>query len=404
MSSQKYESGKLNSILQSLLKKNASGILSLKTRVPSWHHQRSCILMLRSGALVYGELNINRCPNNVEICQMLGEKLKPNLIKAALSVARERTTDRTSVRELIDLLVRMRVFTWQEVEALITDRIVLILEQFLSFPGEASWQKNANLDLCYGQDKHGLSLSDIKREINQRRQKWKHYADLIPNMGAIPYVTPEQLQQIDDRNVKKHLIGSADGKNNLLDIADKIGKDPLKVAKSYANWINNGWVSIGTSSQIASQGVNDTKAKIESIQNQIKSSATPSTDRVDKSNLPIVLSVDDSPIIQISIKRALQEDYNVLLASKATDALKMLNSHPVKLMLLDLTMPDVDGLEFCQSVRKIPKFKDLPIVMVTARDGLVNKMKGHIAGTSKYLTKPFQPEQLRQVVSEYIHS
>jgi twitching motility two-component system response regulator PilG len=41
--------------------------------------------------------------------------------------------------------------------------------------------------------------------------------------------------------------------------------------------------------------------------------------------------------------------------------------------------------------------------MVTARDGLINKMKGHIAGTSKYLTKPFKPEELREVVRQYIN-
>ena len=65
-------------------------------------------------------------------------------------------------------------------------------------------------------------------------------------------------------------------------------------------------------------------------------------------------------------------------------------------------MPDVDGLEFCKTIRAIPKFQDLPIVMVTARDGLVNKMRGRIAGTDKYITKPFEPEELRQVVSQYI--
>lgn len=65
-------------------------------------------------------------------------------------------------------------------------------------------------------------------------------------------------------------------------------------------------------------------------------------------------------------------------------------------------MPDVDGLEFCKTIRQMSKFRDLPIVMVTARDGLIDKMKGQIAGTNKYLTKPFQPEELQEVVKKYI--
>ena len=408
MPSQKYESGQLNSVLNSLFKKNASGILSLKTQVSSWTNQRTCILMLRHGALVYGELNASKIPNNHEICKMLGDRLKPNIINAALSVATEKISNPSSVRELTELLVKMKVFTWQEVEAFVMNRVVLILEQFLAHPGKAQWQASNDFDLSYGQDQHGLNWSDIKQEILQRQQEWKQYAPTIPSMDAIPIVTREQLQQISDRNISRHLSESANGKNTLVDIAEKMDKDPLKIAKSYANWTNNGWVSFGNSDR--NQTVNNAKAKIQLIQDAIKSkniSPSPSDDTVSQNtdkNLPIVLSVDDSPIVQISIKRALQEQYKVLLANNAADALKMLDRYSVQLMLLDLTMPDIDGLEFCKMVRQIDKFNDLPIIMVTARDGLVNKMKGHIAGTSKYLTKPFQPEQLREAVAKYIHT
>jgi twitching motility two-component system response regulator PilG len=65
-------------------------------------------------------------------------------------------------------------------------------------------------------------------------------------------------------------------------------------------------------------------------------------------------------------------------------------------------MPDIDGLDFCKTIRKIPKFKDLPVIMVTARDGFVDKLKGQIAGTNKYITKPFQPEELLEIVNKYI--
>ncbi|MDJ0592214.1 MAG: response regulator [Pleurocapsa sp. MO_226.B13] len=412
MPSQKYESGQLNSILNSLFKKGANGVLCLETQVASWVQQRSCLLILRNGALTYGEKNVSTIPTNRDLCQMLGDKLKPNLINAALSVALEKITNPSSTRELTELLIRMRVFSWQEIEALIATQVVLILERFLSHPGIAHWQISDEFDLSYGEDKHGLDRSQIEEQLKLRQQKWQQYAPTIPSMDAIPYVTPEQLQQIGDRNVKQHLAGSVDGKHTLIDIADKMGKDPLKVAKSYVNWANNGWVSIGTTPR-NDRAVSNAKAKIQLIQDAIKSndnapksaSINNSVNQTpDNQNLPIVLSVDDSPIIQTTIKRALKEQYNVLLADKAADALKILHQHPVRLMLLDLTMPDVDGLEFCKIVRQIDKFRDLPIVMVTARDGLVNKMKGHIAGTSKYLTKPFKPEELRAVVAEYLKS
>ena len=84
MTSQKYESGKLNFILNSLIKNNSSGILSLKTEVDSWQQQRSCILMLREGTLVYADTKVLEAQ---EFCRRLGKTLKLNSLDAALSVA-----------------------------------------------------------------------------------------------------------------------------------------------------------------------------------------------------------------------------------------------------------------------------------------------------------------------------
>ncbi|MGF1590237.1 MAG: response regulator [Pleurocapsa sp.] len=394
MSLKTYQSNQLIFILDSLFKNNSSGILSLKTQVNSWQRQRSCILILCKGALVYGGAQV---PNNQEFCRRLGETLKPDLIKAALSVAIEKISNPESFSELLKSLTRMRVFTWQEVEALMTMKVILILEQFNIHPGEAQWQSNNNFDLSYGTDGHGLNWSDIQRELKQRQNKWLSFAPNIPNMDAIPVVTTQQLKQINNPQVQNHFTNSVDGKQTLVDIAERMGKDPLNVAKSYFNWVNNGWVSFVQNPLNAQATVEPSKITAPAITPVV------SVQPEDKSSLPVVLSVDDSPIIQTTIKRALQEDYNVLLADKATEALKILNQNPVQLLLLDLTMPDVDGLEFCKTIRALSKFRDLPIIMLTARDGLVNKMKGHIAGTSRYLTKPFKPEELREVVRQYIN-
>ncbi|NJO97844.1 MAG: response regulator [Pleurocapsa sp. CRU_1_2] len=396
MSAKKYNSNQLISILDSLFKKNSSGILSLTTQVDSWQQQRSCILILRNGALIYGGTKVS---NAEELCFKIGEALKPNLIKAALSVAVERAKEPNSAVELLEMLIRMRAFTWQEVEALMNTKVLLIIEKFVPYSGEAQWSGNLDLDLSYGADRHGLNWSDIQQELKHRQQIWQNYAPQIPSMDAIPVVTPQQLRVIDNPQVADHFIKSVNGRASLVNIAEKMGKDPLKVATNYFNWANNGWVSFVESPLEAQRVISASIANEHGGEISVNS---PEAIAKLGQDLPIVLSVDDSAIIQTSIKRALQADYNVLLASKATEALEILQEVKVELMLLDLTMPDIDGLEFCKTVRAFPQFRDLPIVMVTARDGLVNKMKGHIAGTSKYLTKPFKPEELREVVRQYI--
>ncbi|MEO1690215.1 MAG: response regulator [Cyanobacteria bacterium J06631_6] len=405
MSAKKYKPYQLISILDSLFKKNSNGILSLKTQVDTWQQQRFCILVLRNGALVYGGTQV---PQAVELCRRLGEALKPNLIKAALSVAVERSTKANSAVELLEMLIRMRAFTWQEVEALMNTKVLLIIEKIIGHPGEAEWLNNNDLDLSYGNDRHGLNWADIEQELKQRQKIWQGYAPQIPSMDAVPVVTAQQLRLIDNPQVRDHFQKSVDGQMTLVDIAEKMGKDPIKVAKNYLNWVNNGWVSFSDrpvkteTKMTAASDITPAVTPANSVQVAAVKTDTTVNLPLTEQNLPTVLSVDDSAIIQTTIKRALQDDYNVLLAGKAADALEILKEVQVELMLLDLTMPDVDGLEFCKTIRAIPQFRDLPIVMVTARDGLVNKMKGHIAGTSKYLTKPFKADELREVVRQYI--
>lgn len=330
MSSKIYKPNQLLSILDSLFKQNSSGILRVKTQVDSWHYQRSCILILRNGALVYGGTQV---PPAHELCRRLGEALKPNLINAALSVALERANHPNSAVEILDMLIRMRAFTWQEVEALMNTKVLLILEKFIYHPGETQWETNDDFDLSYGKDGHGLNWAAIQQELKSRQQKWQDLVPQIPSMDAIPLVTTQQLSLINNQQVIDHFKKSVDGKRSLVDIAENMGKDPLKVATSYVNWVDNGWVSF-TNTSTAISAISEVRAKIAANLGAIQSTednatsvsaSVVSVQPEDDRNLPIVLSVDDSAIVQLSIKRALQDDYKVLLANKAAQALEILN-------------------------------------------------------------------------------
>jgi twitching motility two-component system response regulator PilG len=111
-----------------------------------------------------------------------------------------------------------------------------------------------------------------------------------------------------------------------------------------------------------------------------------------------ILSIDDSTVMQQLIKQTLSEEYRVLLCDSAIQALALINQEPIALVLLDVSMPEMDGLDFCRTVRSIPKFQDLPIVMVTGRDGNLDKLQGRLAGATEYLTKPFDAEQLKVIL------
>jgi twitching motility two-component system response regulator PilG len=115
-----------------------------------------------------------------------------------------------------------------------------------------------------------------------------------------------------------------------------------------------------------------------------------------------ILAVDDSPIVLNVIRKALGETYTVVTTSDPTQALSMLYHQSIALLLLDVTMPGIDGLELCRTIRNLPQFVKLPIVMLTARDGAFDRVQGRRAGASEYLTKPFDDQVLLDVAARFI--
>jgi CheY-like chemotaxis protein len=118
--------------------------------------------------------------------------------------------------------------------------------------------------------------------------------------------------------------------------------------------------------------------------------------------VPTILTVDDCPITQKLIAHVLDSNYRVLVASNAREALEAIYKEPIDLLLLDVSMPEIDGLELCRALRQLPQFDRLPIIMLTARNKAFDKVIGKMAGATEYLTKPFQAEQLCQLVGKLL--
>ena len=369
-----YRSQQLATLLETLQTQKASGTLSINAEINS-AQSRSCILVWRNGEITYGGSKI---PNSQEFVQEIGQQLKPDLINVAFNLAKQKATNPNSVRSLLEALVKMRLFSWEQVESLVQTQTVQVLEQVLPYAGQLQLDPAVQFDICYEISCCGLDWSSLMSEVKRRQQQLMAFAPLISSIDAVPQL-PENLSKITDAKARQHLQKWADGKRSLVEIAQNLNKDPLQIAKTYFNWAQLGWVSFGNTTVTVEK---TTKPE----------------------NLATILSVDDSPIVQATIKKALSDRYNLLLANNALDALNILREQSVDLLLLDVTMPGIDGLEMCRTVRSIPKFRGLPIVMLTARDGRVDKLKGQIAGTTQYLTKPFDAEKLLEIARKYINS
>ena len=84
------------------------------------------------------------------------------------------------------------------------------------------------------------------------------------------------------------------------------------------------------------------------------------------------------------------------------DALSFLEEATPEFVLLDVSMPFMDGYVLCKTIKSRPKTKNTTVVMLSARDGFMDKVKGRVSGAADYLTKPFDPALLLRVIRKYI--
>ncbi|MCK9904108.1 DNA-binding response regulator [Parafrankia colletiae] len=106
-----------------------------------------------------------------------------------------------------------------------------------------------------------------------------------------------------------------------------------------------------------------------------------------------VLVVDDDDAVRESLERSLRfEGYEVRTATDGVDALDVVSREQLDIVVLDVMMPRMDGLETCRRLRA--RGNDVPVLMLTARDGLADRVSGLDVGADDYLVKPFALEEL----------
>jgi len=115
-----------------------------------------------------------------------------------------------------------------------------------------------------------------------------------------------------------------------------------------------------------------------------------------------VMVIDDSNTIRRSAEIFLgKAGATVILAEDGFDALAKIADHEPDVIFCDILMPRLDGYQTCAMIKKSPRFSDIPVVMLSSKDGLFDRARGRLVGSERYLTKPFTKDSLLQTVIEF---
>ena len=120
----------------------------------------------------------------------------------------------------------------------------------------------------------------------------------------------------------------------------------------------------------------------------------------------LVMVIDDSPAVRKIVETCLKrEGFTVASFADGIEAMQSLTSPRARvpdLVVLDIGLPKMDGYEVARCLKTKPQFRNTVIIMLSRREGLIDRLKGRLAGAKEYITKPFKTQEFIEVVESYL--
>lgn len=242
-----------------------------------------------------------------------------------------------------------------------------------------------------------LSVEQVVQESLQLREQWRNQGlgslqellrDFSPDLAPV-IRNAELLQTTVNEGTYKTLTRLMRGKLTLWDIAFHLKKPLPSVMRSLLPLIRQGAITLcNVSDQLV----------------PLPPSREPTQSPVAQIPRKLIACIDDSPLIIRVLKSILEpKGYDVLEITDPLEGIAKLLAHKPDLILLDLVMPTTNGYELCNFLRKTTVFQRTPIVILTSRDKVVDRMRAKQVGASDFLSKPPEPDKLLATIARLLN-
>ncbi|MEC4893160.1 MAG: response regulator [Oscillatoria sp. PMC 1051.18] len=208
------------------------------------------------------------------------------------------------------------------------------------------------------------------------------YPNLAPTIDK-----PEILQKQVSNKVYANLTTAIDGKRTLRDLASILKQDLRTLTLSLLPYLRSGAIGLATIPDLP-------RPKF----------ILPETPQIvsSTSNSPLVACVDDSPAVcQIMGKILRQAGYRFLALNDPVQALPNILKHKPDAIFLDLVMPVANGYEICTQIRRVGSFQEVPIIIITGQDGIIDRVRSKLVGASSFISKPIDPHKILTALENF---
>lgn len=232
-----------------------------------------------------------------------------------------------------------------------------------------------------------LEIAPLVAQIMKQVQEWKQFHPQIQSPDQRPAIAnAAQLREALTEQSFKALERWVDGTTSLRQIAHYLNRDVLTVARAVYPYIQQGLVQL-----------------LAPAPEEVTMSNKQEFELFSPVRVPRVVCIDDGATIRQAVEYILnQYGYEATAISNPLTALSLVFQLKPDLILCDIAMPELDGYEICAMLRKSTAFRQTPIVMLTGKDGFIDRVKARMVGATDYLTKPFGEGELLTLVEKYV--
>ena len=219
-------------------------------------------------------------------------------------------------------------------------------------------------------------------------QGFEHWS---PNLAPI-LKQPEQIKKEVTAKAYQKFVRLMNGKNTLRDLAFKLNRNLLELTSLIAPYIRRGLLELIDISELP-------KTKI--TNKSVPVAFTPQ--KLTNETQPLVVCIDDSKFICNIMEQIVSEaGYRFMGIQDDLRAISLLIKYKPDLIFLDLNMPIVNGYEICNQLRRVSILRNIPVIMLTGNDGIIDRMRAKLVGTSSFLSKPIKSTKIIKILDKFL--
>ena len=252
-----------------------------------------------------------------------------------------------------------------------------------------------------------LPLLEVEPILTKSIQTWQEWsnvglADYAPSLFAVVSKSLEVSQSINNYDLH-HIVVAIDGNRSLRSLAFNNRQSVLNFTSTVLPLLKAGFISLSPQPKSRVSKPNNSEVRNQSSRQFSEPINTFSSLNISVKQSPLIACIDDSILIYQSLEKIITEhgyrSYGI------QDPLKIMPSlirNKPDFIFLDLLMPITNGYEICEQIRKTPSLKHIPVIILTGKDGLIDRMRSKMVGATGFLSKPVNSELVLKMIGKYL--